>query len=414
MVSSNQALARDVDRIQQIPIVSTILDVVCQTTGMGFAAVARVTENRWVACSVRDDIHFGLVPGGELKVETTICHEIQNNHQPVVIDHVQENEAFCNHHTPLMYGFQSYISFPIFLKTGEFFGTLCAIDPNPAQLENEKIRGMFQLFTDLIAFHLQQIELLEQSDQAVRNLSRQLTHSIDENRQYRHISNHSLQEPLRKLQLFSSMLIDAARRKDVKKAEELATKIFSGAERFSMMIKDLTHFSGLDQESALVELINLNELITEVKQELSSQIQAKQATLKVAPLPAIRGVRLQLEQLFYHLLHNALKFVTNEVAPLIAISGQHLPATELSHHGLTSNASHYIEIRIADNGVGIEASQLEKIFDLFAQLPHNQVRQGEGFGLTYCRKIVQQHGGLIYAQSKVGQGTTVSVVLPIS
>jgi GAF domain-containing protein len=78
-----------------------------------FAAVARVTDDKWVACAVRDEIAFGLVPGSELKLETTICNEIRQHHNPVVIDHVAEDELFANHHTPAMYGFQSYISFPI-------------------------------------------------------------------------------------------------------------------------------------------------------------------------------------------------------------------------------------------------------------------------------------------------------------
>src|SRR5689334_4692660 len=115
-----------------IEAVPTILDVVCRTTGMGFAAVARVTEGRWIACSVRDEIQFGLEPGGELKVETTICHEIRESRKPVIINNVSEDKIYCSHHTPAMYGFQSYISMPIILKNGQFFGTLCAIDPRPA------------------------------------------------------------------------------------------------------------------------------------------------------------------------------------------------------------------------------------------------------------------------------------------
>src|ERR1700744_3361162 len=102
---------------------------------MGFSAIARVTEDRWITCSVRDEILFGLVPGSELKVETTICHEIRQSGDPVIIDHVALNPAFANHHTPAMYGFQSYISVPILRRDGTFFGTLCAIDPNPHRLE---------------------------------------------------------------------------------------------------------------------------------------------------------------------------------------------------------------------------------------------------------------------------------------
>src|SRR6185295_17521637 len=123
-------------------------------TGMGFAAVARVTPERWVCLAVNDEFAFGLKPGGELKVETTICHEVRQARDAVVIDHVAEDEVYCGHPTPAMYGFQSYISMPIFLKDGSFFGTLCAIDPNPAKLRNPGVIGMFELFAGLIAFHL--------------------------------------------------------------------------------------------------------------------------------------------------------------------------------------------------------------------------------------------------------------------
>ncbi|MEA1834795.1 PAS domain S-box protein [Methylobacterium durans] len=144
----------DILAIESIAAVPTILDVVCRTTGMGFAAVARVTEDRWVACQVRDDIAFGLQPGGELKVATTICHEIRQSGTAVVINHVAEDEAYGGHPTPAMYGFQSYISMPIVLPDGTFFGTLCAIDPKPAQLDRPEVVGMFKMFADLIAFHL--------------------------------------------------------------------------------------------------------------------------------------------------------------------------------------------------------------------------------------------------------------------
>jgi hypothetical protein len=118
------ALADDVDIVAEIAAVPHILDVVCRTTGMGFAAVARVTEDRWIACAVRDDIDFGLRPGGELKVETTICHEIRQDGAGVIINHVAADASYAQHHTPALYGFESYISMPIRLPDGSFFGTL--------------------------------------------------------------------------------------------------------------------------------------------------------------------------------------------------------------------------------------------------------------------------------------------------
>ena len=144
----------DIDAIETIAAVPTILNVVCRVTGMGFAAVARVTEQRWVCLAVNDEINFGLKPGGELKVETTICHEVRDAREAVIIDHAAQDAVYCGHPTPAMYGFQSYISMPIFLKDGSFFGTLCAIDPKPAKLKNDGVIGMFRLFAELIAFHL--------------------------------------------------------------------------------------------------------------------------------------------------------------------------------------------------------------------------------------------------------------------
>ena len=88
---------------------------------MGFAAIARVTEEKWVACSVRDEINFGIKSGSELELKTTICNEIRQSHTPVVIDNVACDPIFVSHHTPKMYGFNSYISFPIFLKKWCFF-----------------------------------------------------------------------------------------------------------------------------------------------------------------------------------------------------------------------------------------------------------------------------------------------------
>jgi GAF domain-containing protein len=144
----------DVDAVNRIPMIPSMLEVVCRTTGMGFAAVARVTTDRWIACSVRDEIAFGLKSGSELKLETTICNEIRQNGKAVIIDNVVEDALFANHHTPAMYGFQSYISMPIICQDGTFFGTLCAIDPKPAKINNLETIGMFKLFADLISFHL--------------------------------------------------------------------------------------------------------------------------------------------------------------------------------------------------------------------------------------------------------------------
>ncbi|GJE40848.1 ATP-binding protein [Methylobacterium soli] len=158
----------DIDLIGSIEAVPTILDAVCRITGMGFAAVARVTGDRWVACSVKDDIAFGLEPGGELEVASTICHEIRQNRTAVVIDHVAEDPRYRTHHTPARYGFQSYVSMPIVLPDGTFFGTLCAIDPKPAAVNRPEVVGTIRMFADLIGFHVDANQRVASSGAALR------------------------------------------------------------------------------------------------------------------------------------------------------------------------------------------------------------------------------------------------------
>ena len=109
-----------------------ILRRVCDVTGMGFAAVARVTESRWIACMVEDRIEFGLDAGGELKIRETICDEIRDS----------GDIKWSRHPVPVLYGFKSYCSFPVYLDDGSFFGTLCAIDPAPRTVSDEAIVEM--------------------------------------------------------------------------------------------------------------------------------------------------------------------------------------------------------------------------------------------------------------------------------
>ncbi|KQT54088.1 hypothetical protein ASG43_00150 [Aureimonas sp. Leaf454] len=178
----------DLETIAGISAVPSILDIIRRTTGMGFAAVARVTDTRWIACSTLDTIGFGLVPGGELPVDTTICHEIHRDLQPVIIEDVDADPIFRSHPTPALYGFKSYISFPIVLPDGVFFGTLCAIDPSPRILKTPELSGTFKLFSELIAFHIdaarklaQTQRLLEErreADRRQRVLQRELAHRM--------------------------------------------------------------------------------------------------------------------------------------------------------------------------------------------------------------------------------------------
>lgn len=144
----------DVAAVSAISAIPKILEALASFTGMRFAAVARVTDTRWTACAVLDQINFGLVPGGELELSTTICDEIRGHHAPVAFPDVSQDDRFRDHHTPRHYGLKSYLSVPIFFPDGSFFGTLCAIDPDPQSFDVEAAVRTAQLFSELIGIQL--------------------------------------------------------------------------------------------------------------------------------------------------------------------------------------------------------------------------------------------------------------------
>jgi GAF domain-containing protein len=121
MDDSEEAIARDVAIIGRIGAVPSMLRVICKNTGLGFAAVARVTDGTWTACAVQDDIQFGLLPGGQLDVHTTLCSEARAMRRPVVIDHASLDPVYREHHTPRIYNIESYISVPIVLSERRLF-----------------------------------------------------------------------------------------------------------------------------------------------------------------------------------------------------------------------------------------------------------------------------------------------------
>jgi len=150
---ADPAVLRDLAAIAAMPGVDVMLEAVTRATGMRFAAVARVTDDRWTACAVYDLIDFGLRPGQDLVLETTICNEIRQHRHTVHFDRASTHPVFAGHPTPAMYGFESYISVPILLPDGTFFGTLCALDPEPSLLDEATVHAL-EMFAEAIGRRL--------------------------------------------------------------------------------------------------------------------------------------------------------------------------------------------------------------------------------------------------------------------
>jgi signal transduction histidine kinase len=409
----SEELKKDVERIQELSIVPSILELVCRITGMGFSAVARVTDSKWIACAVKDEINFGLRPGGQLELETTICNEIKGHGQPVVIDEVAKDDQFCNHHTPRQYGFQSYISIPIILKDGVFFGTLCAIDPRPFPLKSSNMVTLFTLFADLIAYHLLTHDRMRAQKELLTTKDRQIRQSADEIRQYSHISSHTLREPLRKLRLFTDKLIHLEDIPEEHQAKQIALKINRLSGSFTQMISELSEFSGLDAAPANWEPVDLNAIADDVRISLRPMVVEKNAIVTVGALPIIEAKPVQMTQLFAHLVRNALQFSRPDVQPAISILADKLPAAEVSLYEELDLTRLYCRLRFEDNGIGIEQNQLHDNFDLFRWFGTDGAQPDLGAGLAQVKKIVQLHNGALNVRSEPGSGSVFTVILPM-
>jgi len=427
----NKNLKKDIENISKISIVPNILNVICQTTGMGFAAVARVTETDWTACSVRDDISFGLKPGEGLQIETTFCNQIRQSGKAVIIDHVSEDEYYKCHLIPIQYGFQSYISIPIYRKDHSFFGTLCAIDLNPNKLNTPRVIEMFNLFADLISFHLDVAEELDSSKLNLKlqvNFNNELERKIEERtselkeknelllntnkklQEFNYISSHDLQEPLRKIQTFVSIIQNRESHSFSNKSILYFNKIRKAAERMQLLINDLLTYSQTDRVERKLEFVDLNQLLTEVLDDLQDEIEEKSAQLKISEMCTVELIPFQMRQLFYNIIGNALKYSSKERTPIIKISSQIINSNE-NLPNLPTNKT-YCQIIISDNGIGFSQQYGKKIFEVFQRLHDNLEFDGTGIGLAIVKKIVENHKGIIEANGTVNEGSEFKITFP--
>jgi signal transduction histidine kinase len=370
-------LQADVLDVQRVGAVSSILEVVCRVTGIGFAAVARVTEDRWIACAVKDDIAFGLKPGGELKVETTICNEIRQSGQEVVIDHVAEDPTFCRHPTPAMYGFQSYISVPIVRSNGAFFGTLCAIDPRPIKLRTPEIIGLFKLFAELISLHLDNLDRLSNSEATLADANKEA--ALRE--EFIAVLGHDLRNPLASIKAG----IELVRRGKVD-TNEMLRLMEGSASRMSGLIDNILDFArgrlgdGIDLDRSDVALMPVLLQVIEELRRTAPDREIISDIILDGPVYCDAG---RIGQLLSNLLANALTH-----------------GTATTPVRVNARASHDLfELTVSNSGPPIPAAALEKLFQPFFRREVRASQEGLGLGLHIASEIARAHGGTLQASS---------------
>ena len=370
----------DVERVSRIAAVPTILDVVRRTTGMRFAAVARVTDEHWIACAVLDEIDFGLRPGGELKVETTICHEIRQTREMVVIDNVAEDETWCKHATPAMYGFQSYISAPIILADGSFFGTLCAIDPRPARPNTPETIGMFLLFAELIAKHLDAGRKLAVTESELRKERA----AAELREQFIAVLGHDLRTPVRAIGCLVDLLLQSPFEE---RPLELIGLIRDSASRMQKLIDNLLDLARGRLGGGLKLSRDANEplgpVLRDVIAELNATVPNRIVETELSLAEPVNCDRVRMAQLFSNVLNNALTYGD--------------PRQPVRVRAFSD--ANRVEISVANAGEPIPPGALERLFQPFYRSAVRNDREGLGLGLYIAHEIAMAHGGRLDVQS---------------
>lgn len=388
-----EQLQLDVELVGSVQVVPTILDIVCRSTSMRFAVVSRVTDAHWVACSVQDDLNFGLLPGGELALENTFCSRVRESNQNVIIDHVDEDMRYCKHPIPAQYGFQSYISVAIHLADGSFFGTLCALDPEPRHVSRPETVQMFTLFADLIGKQLDTVRTMQAARAKLRD--EQDLSALRE--QFIAVLGHDLRTPLSSLSCGIELL-------------DMAELDADSAETLGIMRLSSTHMAGLIDDVMDFARGRLGDGIAlEYKASTSTRAVLRQVVAELQNLHPARTIKASIEvdstihcderrlaQLVSNLLGNALTHGDpDSVVQLIAIE-----------------EGDQLKLEVINAGEPISDAAQRELFKPYVRAASGRASEGLGLGLYIAHCIAKAHGGTIDVKSDL-HDTRFAVRIPL-
>lgn len=380
----------DLATIARIEAVPTILEAVSELTGLRFVCIARVTETTLYICALLDKLDFGMRVGDGLDVKATLGEEVREKRAPIIIDSVADSE-YRDHHAPRRLGFQSYFAFPLYRPDGEYFGTLCGFDPEPARLSTDAMRKTLALFTELIARQLANDVVLGKTRNALEDAIE--TSMLRE--QFIAVLSHDVRTPLSTMLNGIDVLSQAV---DPSMTPLLETMRRSG-KRVSTLIDDVSDFArgrmgggiALDKRSEPHFEDTLRQVVEELRHVYPKR------TID-ADIPS--GIELlcdgqRMAQLLSNLVKNALVHGSaSEPVSVRVIS--------------TPNA---FQMAVTNYGPEIPPEIRAQLFRPFWQGSRCGTRQGLGLGLYIASEIARLHGGRLEVASSAGQ-TTFSYHVP--
>jgi PAS domain S-box-containing protein len=255
------------------------------------------------------------------------------------------------------------------------------------------------------------ITKLKEYEQELEVKVNELNRSNKDLEEFAYIASHDLHEPLRKLSTFGQRLVAGAGNELSPVNQDYLNRMLKAADNMRNLIDNLLEFSRVTRGAATFLKTDLNRLIEEVVAEQELRIEETGAQIEIDQMPQMEIVQSQVKQVFNNLLNNALKFIRPDVKPIVRFRCEHVSPEERSRLKLKQNREYY-KISVEDNGIGFDSAYAEKIFQIFQRLHGKSEYSGSGIGLAICRKIADNHKGLIFAESEPGKGSRFTLILP--
>lgn len=388
------ALSRHVKEIQSIAAVPRMLETVAALTGLRFVCIAHVTDSSWTTCAVHDQLGFGLTPGAPLDVTTTLCEEVRETREAIVIDCVRDSECYRDHHTPRIYGFQSYFSIPIFRPDGFYFGTLCGLDPEPAALTTGATMPALTLFAELVSRQLETERSLRETTSEL--LSERETAELRE--QFIAVLGHDLRTPLSAILTRAELL---ARRSSDPDTILAADKIRGSALRMAGLVDNVVDFTrGRMGSGLLLELAPRNGVdlvLQQVIEELRGAFPEREISTDITPGLALHCDSQRLAQLLSNLLKNAL--VHGDATRPVAVRA-----------GI-DNAVFMLDV--VNEGPELSPAAIDQLFKPYWRASSRSGDDGMGLGLYIVDQIARGHRATIKVTSTDGR-TCFALRMPVA
>ena len=401
--------------------ITHMASIICEAP---IALISFVDDDRQWFKSAR-----GLSASQTAREHSFCSHAIINTQEPFIVTDSRIDERFKDN--PLVTGNPNivfYAGVPLVSNDGFGLGTVCIIDTKPRELTEQQLNALHILSRQTInllnlrkanqklAHATQELEVklenhISERMQEVEAQNIELERINEELRSFSYISSHDLQEPLRKIQIFCSLILEKEFGNLSDQGKEYFNKIQKSTSRMSALIKDLLTYSRTTSTERVFETVALQQLIDEVAADLHEEMEAKGAVVECDCDVDVSVIHFQFRQLLYNLFSNALKFSKEGVAPVITVGTVHQTGKEFGIAALNP-AQLYTCIKVTDNGIGFDNRYAEKIFELFQRLDTADKQMGTGIGLTIVKKIISNHNGYIKASGSIPNGATFEIYLP--